>query len=36
MKAFRTIVLAGLAVLAAASCEKATVSDAVVCFEQAS
>ena len=34
MKAFRTIVLAGLAVLAAASCEKATVSDAVVSFEQ--
>lgn len=34
MKAFRTIVLAGLAVLAAASCEKATVSDAVVSFEE--
>ena len=34
MKAYRTIVLAGLAVLAAASCEKATVSDAVVSFEQ--
>ena len=34
MKAFRTIVLAGLAVLAAASCEKAAVSDAVVSFEE--
>lgn len=34
MKAFRTIVLAGLAILAAASCEKTTVSDAVVSFEE--